>query len=72
MSLISFCDRHFRKFNKFFRSTQNFLSYFSTVFIDEMKYEHEYDSCEQKFKTICRKQQHLRTCKIRLKKQTRR
>ena len=55
MSLISFCNRYFRKFDKFFRLTQNFLLYSSTVFIDEMKYKRECDNCEQKFKTIRRK-----------------
>ena len=71
MLLISFRSCHFVKFDEFFRLTQSFLLYSSIVFIDERKYEREYDSCEQKFKIICSKQQHLRTCRIKLRKQIR-
>ena len=66
MSLISFCDRYFVKFD------ESFLLYSSTVFINEMKYKCKYDNCEQRFKIIYRKQQHLKAYRIRLKKQTRR
>ena len=52
MLLILLCDRHFEKFDEFFRLTQNFLLYSSIIFINEMKYEYECDNCKQKFKII--------------------
>ena len=72
MSLITLCDCYFIKFNKVFRSTQNFLLYSLIVFIDEIKDKHKCDNCEQKFKTIRQKQQHLKIYRVKLKKQTRR
>ena len=72
MLLTLLCERYFVKFDKFFQSTQNFLLYSSTVFINEIKYKRKCDNCEQKFKTIHWKQQHLKICRIKLKKQTRR